>query len=249
VCGRFTLKTPLGKWLFSLFGEEFAVELPIIEPRYNIAPTQPILIAKRSSPGKSIQLELARWGLVPNWSKEVRSSAPLINARSETISTKPSFRDAFKNGRCVVIADGYYEWQALDKKRKQAFWIHRNDESPFLMAAVATTNRVIDPDRRLQTVAVVTTVSNERLSNIHDRMPVVLDRVERVQHWLDSNSPVDFLDAERGGPAGAPNDFFQARPVSSRVGNPKNEDLRCLDPAPTLWQRTLSFDESVEPDV
>lgn len=283
MCGRFTLKTPLGKWLFSLFGQEFEVDLPDLEPRYNIAPTQPILIAERRSERGSIQLKFARWGLVPEWSKEMRGSAPMINARSETISTKPTFREAFKHGRCAVIADGYYEWQTLDKKRKQPFWIYRPDESPFLMAAVATTNRNVDPEHPLRSAAIVTTASNERLSNIHDRMPLILDTVDKVQQWLACGSHV----AEQREPSGeapehaqepdgtrrsatsnaatdslsktdrplslnlnpARNDFFQARPVSTRVGNPKNEDPRCLDPAPSLWQRTLDIDKPVEPDI
>jgi putative SOS response-associated peptidase YedK len=249
VCGRFTLKTPLGKWLVGLVGQEFADELPTLEPRYNIAPTQSILIAKRRSQGELIQLEFARWGLVPEWSKELRGTAPLINARSETIATKPTFREAFKHGRCAVIADGYYEWQALDKKRKQPFWIHRPDESPFLMAAIAITNRNVDPERPLQTVAIATTASNEHLSSLHDRMPVVLETVDKVQAWLGC-SPLPRPD-EPGWMqlSPAPNDYFVVRPVSSRVGNPRNEDSHCLDPAPPLWQRTLGIEEPVEPDT
>ncbi len=274
MCGRFTLKTPLGKWLFSLFGQEFAVDLPHLLPRYNIAPTQPILIAQRPAKGELIQLDFARWGLVPHWAKDVRGIAPLINARSETISTKPTFREAFQHGRCAVIADGYYEWQALDKKRKQAFWIHRPDESPFLMAAVATTNRNVDPERPLQSVAIVTSASNGHLSSIHDRMPLILESVDKAQQWLACGSHP----AERREPSGevrgtseepeglrrsatsnqgtkdldlspASTEFFHARPVSSRVGNPKNEDSSCLDSVPLLWQRTLGIDEPVEPDT
>lgn len=258
MCGRFTLKTPLGKWLFSLFGQEFEVDLPELEPRFNIAPTQSILIAERLSQNKWIQLSFARWGLVPQWARELSGTAPLINARSETISSKPTFREAFKHGRCAVIADGYYEWQALDKKRKQPFWIHRPDESPFLMAAVATTNRNVVPEGPLRSVAIVTTASNKRLTNIHDRMPLVLDSVDKVQQWLACDSVIsnEGTDSLSGSDRPisldlnpAPDDFFQARPVSSRVGNPKNEDPRCLDPAPLLWQRTLGIDEPVEPDI
>lgn len=208
-----------------------------------------------------IQLEFARWGFVPAWAKEVRSSAPIINARSETLATKPTFREALKHSRCAVIADGYYEWQVLDKKLKQPFWIHRPDESPFLMAGLVGINQNVDPNHPLRSAAIVTTSSNEGLSAIHDRMPVVLDSTEKIQRWLSDGPLVGRQHAEHREPSGsseafglkdlnpAQDGFFLARPVSSRVGNPKHEDSHCLDPMPTLWQRTLGIDEPVGPDT
>jgi len=247
LCGRFTLKTPLGKWLFNLFGEAFSAEFPSIEPRYNVSPTQSILIAKRHPLEATIRLEFARWGLLPAWAKEIRSSAPLINARSETLAEKPSFRNAFSEGRCAVIADGYYEWQILDKKRKQPFWIHRPDESPFLMAGVSAINRQINPEHPIRSATIVTTQSNESLSIFHDRMPVVLDSIEKIQRWISTENTSQELRLADLVPA--PNDFFQTRRVSSWVGNPKNEDPRCLLAQPTLWQRTLDIDGPVETDI
>ncbi len=246
LCGRFTLKTPLGKWLFEFFGQDLTADLPVLEPRYNIAPTQPILIARRDPKKGLIELDFARWGFVPAWAKEVRASAPLINARSETLATKPTFQTAFDHHRCAVIADGYYEWQVLDKKRKQPFWIHRPDESPFLMAGLVSINRNIDAEQPLQSVAIVTTSSEETLSVIHDRMPVVLESAEKIQRWL-SNGPLEEHRFEDLNPA--PKGYFTARSVSSRVGNPKHDDSHCLDPAPILWQRTLGIDEPVAPDT
>ena len=247
MCGRFTLKTPLGKWLFDLFGEDFPAEFPTIGPRYNIAPTQSILIAKRHPTDATIQLEYARWGLVPSWVKESRSAAPLINARSETLAEKPSFRQAFADGRCVVIADGYYEWQSLDKNRKQPFWVHRSDESPFLMASVSAMNRRIDPEHPMQSATIITTQSSESLSVFHDRMPVVFDSVEKTQRWLSPDNTSQ--DRRLADLIPAPNNYFQTRRVSSWVGNPRHEDSRCVLEQPILWQRTLGIDEPVEPDI
>lgn len=247
MCGRFTLKTPLGKWLFELFGEEFAFEFPSIEPRFNIAPTQSILIVGRDPTEHSLHLEEVRWGLIPSWAKEISSTSPLINARSETLAEKPAFRHAFVHGRCAIIADGYYEWKTTEKKSKQPFWIHRPDETPFLIAGVSATNRQIAPEQSIRSATIVTTGSNDALSGIHHRMPVVLDSDEKLQRWL---SPDPELQSQRlCDLSPAPNDFFQTRRVSSWVGNPRHEDARCIVAQPSLWQRTLNIDEPVEPDT
>lgn len=239
MCGRFTLKTPLGKWLFELFGEQVSSELPSVQPRFNIAPTQSILIATRRPSDGTFQFEFARWGLVPSWAKDMEFGATLINARLETLASKPAFRSAFKRSRCGVIADGYYEWQELDKRRKQPFWIHRKQDAPFVIAGLADLNQQIEPDKPIRSATIVTTDSNDSLSVFHDRMPVVLDSLEKILAWI-SDDPIS--QEECGSAFGpAPDNYFETRPVSSLVGNPKNEDSRCIEEQPNLWQRNLDF--------
>ena len=129
MCGRYTLKTPAPK-LIELF---HTPQFPDLTPRYNIAPTQRVLVI-RIDPENKRQALLARWGLIPFWAKDVSIGARMINARSETVSEKPAFRQAWKKRRCLIPADGFFEWETVAQRRKQPWLIHMNDELPFAMA-------------------------------------------------------------------------------------------------------------------
>ena len=129
MCGRYVVKSPSAKLKVKFHLDE----VPLFEPRYNVAPTQ-LVPAVRQEDGKR-RLAMLRWGLIPSWAKDAKIGYRLINARSDTVATKPSFRSAFKRRRCLVAADGFYEWKR-DGKVKQPFFIHRKDEEPFAFAGL-----------------------------------------------------------------------------------------------------------------
>jgi putative SOS response-associated peptidase YedK len=131
VCGRFTLRTPADR-----LGELFDLDdIPALEPRYNIAPTQPVAIIRTAEMSGRRELTMARWGLVPFWAKDVQMAAKSINARSESIADKPTFREAFRRRRCLVLADGFYEWKT-EGKVKIPYYIHLADGRPFYFAGL-----------------------------------------------------------------------------------------------------------------
>jgi putative SOS response-associated peptidase YedK len=246
VCGRFTLKTPLGAWLFELFGEEFPLEFPPVVPRYNIAPTQSVLVASRDA-GTSLRVSSVRWGLVPSWASQILKSPPIINARSETMDVKPTFRDSFQRNRCFVLADGYYEWQVVGKHHKQPFWIHRLDEQPFLMAGLLSENRRLASSQTVLSTAIVTKPSLGELSKVHDRMPLILANPDHIRRWLSNErlSPdtlSELCQEDLGG-------YLKLRPVSNRVGKVTTDDPSCLNPISILHQRTFDIAEPVVVDT
>ena len=215
MCGRFAFFSP-HEAVTRLFS---VPDAPAIEPRYNIAPTQ--LVAALREAGEPARRELAvlHWGLVPSWAKERSIGARMINARAETLAEKPSFRVAFRRRRCLVLADGYYEWQRSGA-RKQPFFIRQASGEPFGMAALW--ERWIDRDsgETLESCAIVTTAAAASVAHIHDRMPVILPPVAHAQ-WLDTGrqavEPLERLlqpcDPES----------LQCHPVSSRVNNARNQ--------------------------
>jgi len=175
MCGRFTLRTPP-----SLVAEEF--ELPLLPPyvpRWNIAPTQQVL-AVRLHDGKA-EAAMLRWGLIPAWTDELKKLPLLINAKTETAATKPSFRAAFKRRRCLVVADGYYEWRALGKQ-KQPYYHRLTNERPFAFAGLW--ERWEKGESPVESCTILTTDANSLAAAVHDRMPVILPRA--AHHvWLD----------------------------------------------------------------
>jgi len=223
MCGRFTLTTPAAEWA-SLFN----VEPLDVDPRYNVAPTDDIVVIRRAEERRAPEAALLRWGLIPGWTDSPREFPLLINARSETIGSKPSFMDAFRDRRCLAVADGFYEWKT-DRGRKRPFWIHRGDGRPFGIAAIWdrwSKNGGLGP---LESCALVTTEASEDLADLHARMPVVLDR-EQMARWLDPRTNTEELAAlMRPGPAGR----FQACEVSNRVNSVRHDDEACIAPAGT----------------
>jgi putative SOS response-associated peptidase YedK len=208
MCGRFTLKSP-GRIKFDRVDGS---NLPRLFPRYNIAPTQNVLaVVQRDGEREAAFLQ---WGLVPYWSKDGKG---FINARSETIGDKPSFSESFQRRRCLIPADGFYEWQRSGRIA-QPYFFHMRDESPFAFAGIwdewQANGKVI------ASCAIITTTANELLASIHDRMPVILSPDSQDQ-WVDSDSEPMAL---RSLLAPFPASEMTSHAVSYDVNHPKIDD-------------------------
>ncbi len=177
MCGRFSLT----RGDRDLIEDEFSVKLPrSLSPRYNIAPTQEVLAIVEDDQGRHV--DMLRWGLIPSWAQDEKIGNKLINARSETLFEKPSFREAARRQRCLILADGFYEWQKRPGG-KVPIYVRLKSKEPFGMAGLW--ERWESPDGRVfKTCAIVTTDANELLKPIHDRMPVIVPR-EMWDLWLD----------------------------------------------------------------
>jgi putative SOS response-associated peptidase YedK len=220
MCGRFTLRTPAVD-LIEIF--EIARSFEIV-PRYNIAPTQQVL-AVRETDGVREPVQL-RWGLLPSWSDASPGGPPMINARSETAAEKPAFRNAFRRRRCLIPADGFYEWQKSSEGRKQPYLIGLQDDQPFAFAGLWERCRAPDQST-IESCTILTTEANDRMSELHDRMPVILPR-DVYGPWLDPQ--LDDSDAVRAILETYPSNEIRFRPVSLRVNNARNDDPDCILP-------------------
>jgi putative SOS response-associated peptidase YedK len=219
VCGRYVVKSPSAKLKVKFHLDE----APLFEPRYNVAPTQ-LVPAVRQEDGKR-RLAMLRWGLIPSWAKDAKIGYRLINARADTVATKPSFRSAFKRRRCLVVADGFYEWKR-DGNVKQPFFIHRNDEEPFAFAGLWEGWENSEDGKEVQSCSLITTEANELMAPIHDRMPVIL-LASTYDRWLDADEPVSNLQALL---KPYPADEMAAYPISTYVNSPKNQGAKCIEP-------------------
>jgi putative SOS response-associated peptidase YedK len=197
---------------------------PELVPRYNIAPTQPVAVVRQVEGRR--QLSLMCWGLVPAWSKDPKAGPPLINARADTVATKPSFRSAFKSRPCLIPADGFFEWQKTGEKTKQPFYIRLAKDRPFAFAGLwerweSTDSAVVE------SCVIITTDANDALRPLHDRMPVILPD-DKYDRWIDPKigDPATLQGLLKPYPA----DEMTAYPVSTFVNNPRNESPRCLEP-------------------
>jgi putative SOS response-associated peptidase YedK len=220
MCGRFTLRTRSAS-LIEQFGGAPPPELGL---RYNIAPTQMVAIV-RSAPDTSVrQWQMVRWGLIPSWAKDASIGNRMINARAESIADKPSFRTAFRRRRCLIPADGYFEWQKTGSA-KQPYYIRLDDDRPFAMAGLW--ERWLNPatNEPLQSCTIITTQANPLTQPIHDRMPVILDMAD-YEIWLDPQ----MQDPERLGILLRPfeGSSLRADPVETYVNSPRNDDPRCI---------------------
>jgi putative SOS response-associated peptidase YedK len=220
MCGRFTLHTD-GNQLATQFG---VPELRLVAPRFNIAPGQPIAALRRDAQGAA--LTHLRWGLVPSWAKDPAIGNRLINARAETVAEKPSFRAAFRRRRCLVPADGYYEWR-VTPGGNQPCYIRAVARTAFTFAALWEHWQGADGSE-LESAALITCAANARLAAVHDRMPVVIAAGDRAA-WLDADLGVAEL-APLLRPA--PEDAFDFTPVSRHVNSPLHDDPRCIEPVP-----------------
>ena len=220
MCGRYTLTcTP------EVLAEAFRLEAaPDHQPRYNVAPSQAVVCVREALPARIREAITMRWGLIPSWAGDPAMGMKLINARSETVAEKPSFRKSFRERRCLVPADGYYEWKR-EGSRKQPYHIRLNSERPFAFAGLW--DRWTGADgKTIESCAIVTTTPNERLTSIHDRMPVILPPLA-YEPWLDPGLRdavhlVPFLTSY-------PADEMIAVPVSRLVNDPRVDDARCLE--------------------
>jgi len=223
MCGRFTLRTPSNVLL-----EQFLLSVePELAPRYNIAPTQPVAVVRLDPHREGRQLAMLRWGLIPSWAKDPAMGNRMINARGETVAEKPAFRSAFKRRRCLVLADGYYEWQKRGRE-KQPYHIRLRDDRPFAFAGLwETWKGVADGPLTgpIESCTIITMAANELTREIHDRMPVILHPKDH-DLWLDPA----VQDRDRLTPLLRPfdSDRMIAEPVSSHVNNPRNDDPRCV---------------------
>ena len=224
MCGRFTLSTPAHELVqqFELQGE-----VPELRARYNIAPTQQVttvrVVLHDEQQGR--KLHRLRWGLIPSWARDPAIGNRLINARGETVASKPAFRSAFKSRRCLVLADGFFEWQRRGKV-KVPHLIRMRDGRPFAFGGLW--EQWIDPQGEVvESCTIITTEANALIAEVHHRMPVVL-RPADYDLWLDPEvSDVDQLQPLlRPFPA----DQMETRPVSTLVNSVRNDSPACLDP-------------------
>jgi putative SOS response-associated peptidase YedK len=229
MCGRFTLRTPAAVLIehFDL-DVRHETQLPLFDPRYNIAPTQDVVVIRANSAGRRAA-SMMRWGLVPAWTKTTASGPPMINARSETLAEKPAFRTALRLRRCLVPADGFYEWQLTPgggKGKKQPYYIHRPDGKPFAFAGLWELWKNAESQLAIESCTIVTTAANSALCGLHDRMPVVLapndyglwldpkvSEPEKLQHLLTACGDEELI----------------AEPVSTHVNRVANDDARCVE--------------------
>lgn len=221
MCGRFALvegPRDLGR-LYAVLAK-----MEDFPPRYNIAPTQPVLAVWQET-GRRVA-RLVRWGLVPGWVKDPREFPLLINARAETMTEKPAFRDSVRNQRCVVPVSGYYEWRTGPGGSKVPYYIARADGEPMSLAGLLSSWAGPNGEE-VDTVALVTTAANDALSAIHHRMPAILEG-ESVEDWLDTAGVEARRARELARPLGEGCLIFH--PVSHRVNSGRNDGPELIEP-------------------
>lgn len=219
MCGRFTIHTLMNRLLQEFGIENVSWEVP---QRYNVAPTQDIPVVRQQD-GKPT-LSPLRWGLIPSWAKDPKIGYTTINARSETAAEKPAFRSAMKSRRCLIVADGFYEWKR-EGKNKQPWLFRRGDEQPFAFAGMW--ERWEKGDKPLETCTILTRSANTLMAPIHDRMPVILSPND-YSAWLDPETKDATTLAYLFEPF--PADELVAYPVNPIVNNARNEGPQCIEP-------------------
>lgn len=213
MCGRYALTSPP-----AVIAERFRLLwTPDLAPHYNIAPGQTIPAVRETGQGR--ELALLKWGLIPSWAKEAGIGMKLINARGETLADKPAFRSAYRQRRCLIPADAFYEWKAV-AGRKQPYCIRLADEGPFGMAGLW--ERWKDPSGQIvESCTIVTVEANALVARLHDRMPLIM-APEDYDAWLTAES--------KALPPPVPAEAMRAYPVSPLVSNVRNDVPACLDP-------------------
>lgn len=225
MCARFTL-TQSATSLSEYFG---LLACPLIKPRFNIAPTQPVLCLRHD--GEDTTPALLRWGLIPSWAKNISVGVRAINARGETIFEKPTFRQAWQSRRCVVLADGFYEWKSVGG-RKKPFHITTSTDAaqiPMLMAGLWESWQAPNlPDAKpVESCTVITTQANERMRELHDRMPVLLEKSD-LGVWLSDDHATPEQRLELLKPCAS--DLLTISPANPWLNRVTNEGPRCLEP-------------------
>jgi putative SOS response-associated peptidase YedK len=214
VCGRFAFYSP-GEAAAALFGVSASLD---VRPRYNIAPTQDIAAIRADERGTR-ELVMLRWGLVPFWAKDPSIGNRMINARAETVAEKPSYRNAYQHRRCIVLADGFYEWQKKGDG-KTPFFISLDSGKPFALAGLWENWTDKETGESLQTATLITTDANEFMAPLHHRMPVILE-AQSATDWLAGSTTL-LDDVAAITPA------LQAWPVDRRVNNARNEGAELI---------------------
>ena len=223
MCGRYTLTDPDPRRLRARFGLTETAKVQE-EPRYNIAPTDPVLAIRRTEVGER-EIGRLRWGLVPGRWAEKRSGPPLINARAETLQSQPAFSESFRERRCLIPADGFYEWRD-DERGKTPIWISRPDGELFAFAGLWARLRAREGSSDLHSCAIVTCDPNGLIRPIHDRMPVVLDP-ELEAGWLDPEADEEELMRML---APAPEGVLTLREVGDAVNGVREDGPHLIEP-------------------
>ncbi len=222
MCGRYTLATPDLGQLRARFPLRESLE---VRPRFNVAPGDDVLaVIRRGEDGAEAEGAYLRWGLVPFWAADpAEMAAKTINARAETVAERPAYRDAFERRRCLIVADGFYEWSA-----GTPHWITREDGAPFAFAGLWASwrPRTEEPVEPLRSCAIVTTAASDAVRDLHDRMPVILLPGDEPT-WLTPDSSPETLRAVLGA---AREQRLVARPVSRNVNDARHDAPDCLDP-------------------
>ena len=213
MCGRFSL-TPKIERVIEKLNIINSIDLA---PSYNIAPSQDIAVVRAVN--DQLVISTMRWGLIPGWMKELPKGSPLINARGETVAGKPSFRSAYKKRRCLIPADGFYEWQKTQNS-KQPYYIQLKDKSLFTFAGLW--EQWQNGGQTIESCTIITTDANDDMKSIHHRMPVIIAQAYYA-HWFHGTDPQDVL-------IPYPNGELRAYPVSIYVNSPKNSGPSCIEP-------------------
>jgi putative SOS response-associated peptidase YedK len=220
MCGRYTITVTLETLMLHYFADHPGVAVQL--PRYNVAPTQ--MVPAVVHDGRRNRLGLLKWGLIPSWASDDRRASRMINARSETLEERPAYREAFRRRRCLIPADGFYEWQTMPGGARQPYRIKLRNGGLFSMAALYEIWMAPD-GRRIGSFSIVTTRANSLVAGIHDRMPVIVGR-EDESLWLDRT----ISDTERLMPllVPYPAEEMEMIKVNKRVGNVAFDDAACL---------------------
>jgi putative SOS response-associated peptidase YedK len=230
VCGRYTLAAPNPAEVRARFPTGESVE---VRQRFNVAPGDEILAVTTDRDGNP-RGELLRWGLVPSWAKQPGTGLKMINARVETVTERPAFRRAFERYRCLIIADGFYEWRRLPSGPRQAFHITRADRGLFAFAGLWSIWYGPD-EQKLRTCTILTTAASSAIAPLHDRMPVILD-AEAESAWLEPSQPAARLRELLGGLRATETAL---RPVGPAVNDARYDGPECLAPAAGELQTAL----------
>jgi putative SOS response-associated peptidase YedK len=217
MCGRFAFYSP-SEATAALFGAGGSLD---IEPRYNVAPTQYVASIRNVESSEDRELVLLRWGLVPFWAKDPAIGNRMINARAETVAEKPAFRAAFRRRRCLVLADGFYEWHK-EGSAKIPYFISLASEQPFAFAGLWEHWRSKDNDDEIESATLLTANANEFMSSLHHRMPVILEP-ETAERWLAGDDEVIDFAIEH-------TPRLRAWPVERTVNNPRHEGPSLIEP-------------------
>jgi putative SOS response-associated peptidase YedK len=224
MCGRFTLTVDPSELQDTFNNYNFPSRFG---PRFNIAPSQPVLAIPNDDANTA---DFFIWGLIPMWAKDPSIGSRLINARGETIAEKPSFRGSFKHKRCLILADGFYEWKSIgNRKTKTPYFIYMKDRKPFAFAGLWDSWESPDGSS-VKTCTIITTTPNELMRSLHDRMPVILHPRDYAK-WLEASSqtPENLLSLIKPYPA----DDMSAHPVSTLVNKPANDTPELVVPLNT----------------